>query len=419
MASTPRTKSKSTGRFTPDQIQMILRQGNVSSVADIQSALHEIFGQALQSMLEGELDHHLGYTKNDTDGRSISGTSNRRNGHDTKRIRSTYGESELTVPRDRDGNFDPTIVRKRQTSVAGIDDQILALYAKGVTTRDIQDHLHEIYGIDVSPTLISHVTDRILPMLREWQSRPLAPVYALMFLDAIHFNVRQDSMICKKAAYVVIGVDLDGMKDVLGLWIGEAESAKFWLTVMTEIAARGTKDILICCTDNLTGFSEAIEAVFPRAQVQKCIIHQLRNSTKYVSTKDRKDVTDALRSIYTAPTELAGRAALDTFQATWGHRYPLVVASWRKNWTELAVFFQFGPEIRRLIYTTNVIESFHRQLRKTTKTKGMFPTDDALLKSLYLTTIDVQKKWTRRIPHWEQILSQLTIMYGERVKLTN
>lgn len=247
----------------------------------------------------------------------------------------------------------------------------------------------------------------------------MCPTYALMFLDAIHFKVRHEGRIVSKAAYMVIGIDLDGLKEVLGIWIGEAESAKFWLSVLSELRNRGTTDILICCTDNLTGFSEAIAAVYPATQIQKCIVHQVRNSLRYVSSKDRQPVAQALRLVYTAPTEAAALAELERFEAEWGKKYPLVAKSWRENWSELATFFAFAPELRRVIYTTNMIESYHRQLRKVTKGKSLFPTDESLLKMLYLVTCDVQRKWTARIAHWGQILAQLTIAYPDRIKLTS
>lgn len=403
-------------RFSKDKVKEFIRDGDIKSMADVQSALKDLFGQTLQAMLEGEMDSHLGYGKGDAKNKQ---TDNRRNGHGSKSVRSEYGEVDIAVPRDREAEFDPLIVGKRQKNVAGIEEQILALYAKGISTREIQDHLQQLYGIDVSPTLISNVTDKVLPKIQEWQSRPLADVYTLLFLDAIHYKVRHEGRIVSKAAYVVIGVNLEGMKDVLGIWVGEAESAKFWLSVLSEIKSRGTQDVLLCCVDNLTGFSEAIAAAFPKTQIQKCLVHQVRNSLRFVSYKDVKKFVADLKRIYTAPTESAAAAELDRFEEEWGQRYPLVVASWRKNWPEIATFFGFPPELRRLIYTTNVIESFHRQLRKVTKGKGLFPTDDALLKMLYLVTVDVTRRWTMRVPHWGQILAQLSIYFPERVKVQN
>jgi len=300
--------------------------------------------------------------------------------------------------------------------VTGIEDQVLALYAKGVSTRDIQDHLERLYGIEVSPTLISNITNKIMPMVKEWQNRPLQKIYAAVFLDAIHFKVKQDGQIVNKAAYMVIGIDLDGNKDVLGIWIGENESAKFWLTVLNELRNRGVQDILIVCVDNLTGFSEAISACYPDAEIQKCIVHQVRNSIRYVSYKDVKKITAALKTIYTASSEPAACEELNQFEATWGDKYPLIVRSWRNNWAEISTFFKYPPEIRKIIYTTNMIESYHRQLRKVTKGKSIFPTDEALLKMLYMATQDVLKRWTGRIQNWGQILLQLSIYFPDKVK---
>lgn len=408
---------KQTGRFSEAQVQEFIQTGQIKTMEDIQSALKDLFGKTLQAMLEGEMNAHLGYDKGDTESKQAQNASNRRNGHGAKSVRSEFGDIALSVPRDREGEFDPLIVKKRQKSVTGIEDQILALYAKGVSCREIQDHLEHLYGIEVSPTFISNVTDKVLEQVKEWQSRPLAPTYALMFLDAIHYKVRHEGRIVSKAAYVVIGVDMEGMKEVLGIWVGEAESARFWLSVLTDIKSRGTSDVLICCVDNLTGFSEAIGAVFPQTLVQKCLVHQMRNSIRLVSYKDVKAVVADLKAVYKAPTESAALAALDAFEEQWGKKYPLVVASWRRNWTELVTFFEFAPELRRLIYTTNIIESFHRQLRKVTKGKAQFPTDESLLKMLYLVTCDVTRKWTMRVPHWGQILAQLSICFPERVKV--
>jgi putative transposase len=300
--------------------------------------------------------------------------------------------------------------------VTGIEDQVLALYAKGVSTRDIQDHLEHLYGIEVSPTLISNITNKIMPMVKEWQNRPLQKIYAAVFLDAIHFKVKQDGQIVNKAAYMVIGIDLDGNKDVLGIWIGENESAEFWLTVLNELRNRGVQDILIVCVDNLTGFSEAISACYPDAEIQKCIVHQVRNSIRYVSYKDVKKITAALKTIYTASSEPAACEELNQFEATWGDKYPLIVRSWRNNWAEISTFFKYPPEIRKIIYTTNMIESYHRQLRKVTKGKSIFPTDEALLKMLYMATQDVLKRWTGRVQNWGQILLQLSIYFPDKVK---
>ena len=407
-------KKDTNDRFSNEQVKQFIEQGQIKSMGDVQSALKDLFRQTLQAMLEGEMDHHLGYTHGDQAGKQ---TENRRNGHGSKKVRSDYGDIALTVPRDREADFEPQIVKKRQKTITGLEDQILGLYAKGISARDIQDHLERLYGIEVSPAFISDVTDKVLIQIQEWQSRPLAPVYALMFLDAVHFKVRQEGRIVSKAAYIMIGVDLEGMKEVLGIWIGEAESAKFWMSTLSEIKSRGTQDVLLCCVDNLTGFSEAIKAVFPGALIQKCLVHQVRNSLRYVSHKDAKAVVAGMKAIYTAPSEAAALIALDAFESEWGVKYPLVIAGWRRNWSELATFFGFAPELRRLIYTTNMIESFHRQLRKVTKGKSVFPTDVSLLKMLYLVTHDVQRKWTVRIAHWGQILAQLSITFEGRISV--
>ena len=365
--------------FPREVMREFIKQNNIVTAEDAQKAVKELFANTLQELLEGEMEHTLGYEKNDAENKD---TNNRRNGHTSKTVRSDYGEFELEIPRDREGEFDPVIVKKHQKNITGIEDQILALYAKGVSTREIQDHLQQLYGIEVSPALISNVTNKIMPLIKEWQNRPLQSIYAVVFLDAIHFKVKQDGQIVNKAAYMVIGIDLDGNKDVLGMWIGENESAKFWLSVLNELRNRGVQDILITSVDNLTGFTDAIAACYPETEVQKCIVHQIRNSIRYVSYKDVKKVTAALKPIYTAPSEAAASEELDRFEKIWGEKYPLIVRSWRNNWAEISTFFKYPPEIRKIIYTTNMIESYHRQLRKVTKGKSIFPTDDALLKML-------------------------------------
>lgn len=402
------------GLLSKQELRQFVKEHNFQSAEDIQKTLKELFADVLQEALEAELDTHLGYEKHDVKNKQ---TKNSRNGYSKKTVTSEYGNVEIEVPRDRLGEFEPILVKKNQTNVAGIEDQIIALYAKGVSTRDIQDHLEDLYGIEVSPTFISNVTNKIIPLIKEWQNRPLQPVYAVVFLDAIHFKVKQDGQIVNKAAYMVIGIDLDGNKDVLGIWIGENESAKFWLSVLNELKNRGVGDILITCVDNLTGFSQAITACYPKTDIQKCIIHQIRNSTRFVSYKDIKKVTADLKPIYKAVTEEAALLELDRFEETWGNKYPLIIKSWRQHWDELATFFKYPPEMRKLIYTTNMIESYHRQLRKVTKGKSIFPTDEALQKMLYLSTMDVLRKWTGRVQNWGQILLQLTVFFPERVQV--
>ncbi|CAM4494733.1 IS256 family transposase [Paenibacillus phoenicis] len=399
-------------KFSRDQVKAFIKDNDLKTMADVQSALKELFADTLQEMLETELDHELGYAKHDVANKQ---TKNSRNGKSKKMITSEYREQEIRVPRDRNGEFEPMIVKKHQSNVTGIEEQIIAMYAKGVSTRDIQDHLAHLYGIDVSPTMISNVTNKLIPLVKQWQNRPLQGVYAVVFMDAIHFKVKQDGAIVNKAAYMVIGIDLDGNKDVPGMWIGENESSKFWFSMLNDLKNRGVQDILITCVDNLTGFSQAITACYPNTEIQKCVIHQIRNSTRYVSYKDLKKVTADLKPIYKAATEDMALVELDRFEETWGNKYPLIVRSWRTNWDEIATFFKYPPEIRKLIYTTNMIESYHRQLRKVTKGKSIFPSDESLLKMLYLATMDVTRKWTGRVQNWGQILLQLSVFFPDRI----
>lgn len=405
-------KSNKRRIMSQEQVKQFIKDNDIQSVEDIQNVLKDMFAEALEGMLEAEMDTHLGYQKHED---AKKETTNRRNGHSTKNVRSDYGQIDLEIPRDRDGDFDPVVVKKGQRNVTGIEDQVIALYAKGVSTRDIQAHLEQLYGIEVSATLISNITNKLMPTIKEWQNRPLMRTYAMVFLDAIHYKVKQDGMIVNKAAYMVIGIDMDGRKDVLGMWIGENETSKFWLVVLNELKNRGVEDILIVCVDNLKGFSEAIAACYPHAEIQKCIVHQIRNSVRYVNYKDLRKVTSDLKPIYQAPTEEAGLEALNEFENIWGGKYPLIVNSWRNNWSELATFFKYPPQIRKIIYTTNIIESYHRQLRKVTKGKAIFPSDDALMKMLYLVTQDVMKKWTGRVHNWGQILLQLSIYFPDQV----
>lgn len=399
--------------LSKEQIRALIKERNMKTTEDISSMLRDLFGEAIQEIMEAELDTTLGYAKNEN---SSTAGNNRRNGHSKKTVVSEYGDTEIQVPRDRDGEHEPLIVKKHQKNLTGIEEQIIALYSKGMTVRDIQDHLHRLYGVDISPTLISNVTNKLMPVIKEWQNRPLEKTYAVVFLDAIYYKVRQEGAIVNKASYMVIGIDLDGRKDVLGMWIGEHETAKFWLVVLNELRNRGVQDILICCVDNLKGFSEAIAACFPAAEIQKCVVHQIRNSIRYVSYKDVKKVLADLKPVYTAASEPLALEALEGFEGLWGGKYPLIVNSWRSNWAELSTFFKYPPEIRKLIYTTNMIESYHRQLRKVTKGKSIFPNDESLQKMLYLATMDVLRKWTGRVQNWGQILLQLSVFFPDKVK---
>lgn len=401
------------GLLSKEQLRQFIKENDFKSPEDIQAALKEVFASTMQEMLEAEMETHLGYAKHAVKDKT---TDNSRNGHSHKSITSEYGEVDVAVPRDRKGEFDPLIVKKHQTNTVGIEEQVIALYARGISTRDIQAHLEHLYGVDVSPTLVSNLTDKLLPMIKEWQNRPLNPVYAVVFMDAIHYKVKQDGQVVSKASYMVVGIDLDGRKDVLGMWIGENESAKFWLSVLTELQGRGVEDILIACVDNLKGFSEAISATYPKADIQKCVVHQIRNSLKYAAAKDYKKITADLKPIYKANTEETALVALDQFEETWGKKYPIIARSWRNNWTELSTFFRYPQQMRKIIYTTNLIEGYHRQLRKVTKGKSMFPTDDSLVKMLYLATMEVTRKWTMRVSNWGEIFSQLAIHFEERLK---
>jgi len=395
------------------KIRELLQASNVNSMDDIQNLFKETIAEFMENGLDAELDEELGYSKYDYRNKE---TDNCRNGHSSKTLKTSFGDVEVSVPRDRKGEFEPQLLKKNQTSVSqDIEEKILSMYAKGMTTSDIETHIHDIYGLDVSDTTISRITDKILPIVREWQQRPLESIYAVVFMDAIHYHVRSEGQIVKKAVYIAIGIDLDGRKDVLGMWVGENESAKFWATVLNGLKNRGVQDIFIACTDNLTGFSAAINAVFPKTDVQNCIIHQLRNSSKYVSYKDIKKLMADLKAVYAASDEQAALSALDEFENAWEKKYPKIASSWRENWANLSTYFKFPSEVRRLIYTTNAIEGFNRQLRKVTKSKSVFPTDDSLLKMLYLVMMDITRKWTGRRVDWSMIHAQLAIYYEDRM----
>ena len=397
-----------------DLIKQLLQEYQPKSAADLQNMLKDLLGDTVQNMLESELDNKLGYSKYDYKNKE---TDNSRNGHRKKIVTSDLGEIELNVPRDRDGEFEPQVVKKHQTDISGIDEQIISMYAKGMSTRDIEAHIKEIYGFSASPTLVSKITDKVLPLAREWQNRPLESVYAIMFLDALHCPVRKDGQVVKKAVYIALGITLNGAKEILGMWIGENESSRFWLNVLNEIKNRGTKDILIASVDNLTGFSDAIKAVFPKTEIQKCIIHQIRNSTKYVSYKDIKLFMADLKLVYQASTEEQAQEMLERLDEKWAKKYPSAIKSWRSNWVELSTYFKYPPELRKIIYTTNSIENFNRQMRKVTKTRASFPDDDSLFKLLYLGMMDVTRKWTGKIYGWCQIIDQLVIYFEGRVAL--
>lgn len=410
MARRKRTPEENARR---EKIRELLQLANVGSMDDIQELFKNTIAEFMENGLEAELDDQLGYSRYDYKNKD---TDNSRNGYSSKTLRTSFGDVEVSVPRDRKSEFDPKVLRKNQTSISqDIEEKILSMYAKGMTTGDIEAHIQDIYGVDVSDTTVSRITDKILPVAKEWQQRPLESIYAVVFLDAIHYHVRSEGQIVKKAVYIAIGIDLDGHKDVLGMWVGENESAKFWATVLNSLKNRGVEDIFIACTDNLTGFSAAIEAVYPKTEIQNCIIHQLRNSSKYVSYKDLKALMADLKAVYAAVDEPAAWDALDTFAEHWDKKYPKISQSWRDNWANLSTYFKFPQALRRLIYTTNTIEGFNRQLRKVTKSKSVFPTDDSLFKMLYLAMIDITKKWTGRKQDWSMIHAQLAIYFEDRM----
>lgn len=395
------------------KIRELLQLSSVSSMEDIQDLFKETIAEFMEEGLETELSEELGYSKYDYRNKE---TDNSRNGHSSKTLRTSFGKVDISVPRDRKGVYEPQLLKKNQTSISqDIEEKILSMYAKGMTTGDIETHIRDIYGVEVSDTTVSRITDKILPVAKEWQQRPLENIYAVVFLDAIHYHVRSEGQVVKKAVYIAIGINLDGRKDVLGMWVGENESAKYWATILNSLRNRGVEDIFIACTDNLTGFSAAIEAVFPKTEIQNCIIHQIRNSTRYVSYKDLKALMADLKAVYAAVDENAALNALEVFSERWDKKYPKISISWKDNWSNLSTYFKYPQEVRRLIYTTNAIEGFNRQLRKVTKAKSVFPTDDSLLKMLYLAMVDITKKWTGRRQDWSMIHAQLAIYFADRM----
>jgi len=392
--------------------EMIKGYKNPEDIIGPDGLLKQLTKAIVERMLEAEMDHHLGYDKHSAKGNN---TGNSRNGHSSKSVITDTGVIDLAVPRDRNGEFSPMVVEKGQRRFTGFDDKIISMYGLGLSTRDITLHLKEIYGADVSPDLISRVTDGIREEVDEWQQRPLLPVYSIVYFDALWVKVREDNRVINKAVYVALGVDLDGKKDVLGLWIDSSEGARFWMKVIGEIQHRGVNDILIACVDGLKGFPEAIEAVFPLTQVQVCIVHMIRNSFQFVPRKNSKEFMSDLKEIYQAPSEATGLQALDSFSAKWKGTYPTVVKSWQNNWTRLSAMLDYPEAIRKLIYTTNPIESLNASLRKVTKNKRMFPNDDAVFKQLYLAVTRRVESWTGGILGWREIRNQLNIIFTGRV----
>lgn len=394
--------------ISKELLRSFVKEQKFKSPDDVLSAIKDMFKDVLQETLEAEMDTQLGYGKYDT---SEKQTENSRNGYSKKTIKSQLGPVELNVPRDRSGNFEPKIISKYQRNVTGIEDKVMALYAAGMTTRDISEQIKNLYDVDISADMVSNITNRIIPVVTEWQTRPLEKTYSFVFMDAIHYKVRDDKQIVVKAAYVVLGVNMDGEKEVLGIWVGANESSKFWLSVLNDLKNRGVQDVLIFCVDGLNGFKEAIGAVYPFAKIQRCIIHQLRASMKYVPYKDKKAFVADLKTIYSSINEEVALENLLAAKEKWGKKYPNAIKSWEDNWDNLVTFFAFPDFIRKIMYTTNAIESLNSQFRKVTKTKLIFPNDDSLMKMLYLAVEKISRKWTKVYMGWDLVINQLNILF--------
>lgn len=392
--------------------ELLKDYGKPEDLVGANGLLNELKKALIECALEGELTHHLGYDKHSPKGRN---TGNSRNGKSGKRVKTGSGEFDIETPRDRNGDFEPQLIKKGQTRFEGFDGKILSMYARGMTTRDIQGHLLDMYGVEVSAEFISTVTDSVMEEVTAWQNRPLDSVYPIVYLDALHTKMRDNGHVVNRAVYVALGVTLEGNKEVLGLWIGQSEGAKFWLKVVTELRNRGVADIFIACVDGLKGFPEAIESVFPETQVQLCVVHMIRHSLKFVPWKDRKQVASDLKTVYTAANADAAAQALDGFSKKWDGKYPTIGESWRRNWQGVIPFLAYPDYIRRAIYTTNAIESIQRGFRKVTRNRGAFPNDDAVYKLLYLALRNMEKKWTKPIREWKMALNQFAIVFGDRM----
>ena len=391
-------------------IAALIDEYDIETAEDIQEALKDLLGGTLKSMMEAEMDEHLGYESYER-----SNNPNYRNGTKTKTVRGNFGEIELAVPQDRDSTFEPKIVKKRQKDISDIDQKIISMYARGLTTRQISEQIEELYGFECSEGFISNVTDKILQDITDWQNRPLDDIYPILFIDAVHFSVREDHIIKKLAAYVILGVTLDGRKDVISLQIGENESSKYWLGVLNDLKNRGVKDIMIICADGLTGIKEAINTAFPKTEYQRCIVHQVRNTLKYVPYKDKKAFATDLKSIYLAPNEQQGHENLERVTEKWSEKYPNALKSWEQNWDVLTPIYKFSSDVRKVIYTTNAIESLNSTYKKLNRQRSIFPNDSALLKALYLATLQATKKWGQPLRNWAKVYGEFSIMYEGRL----
>lgn len=394
-------------------IQALINEYDIETADDIQEALKDLLGGTIKSMMESEMDEHLGYGSYErTEDREPG--DNYRNGTKRKHVRSNYGEFELEVPQDRNGSFELQIVKKRQKDISEIDQKIISMYARGLTTRQISDQIEELYGFECSEGFISDVTDKILQEIEDWQNRPLDEIYPVLFIDAVHFSVREDNRILKKAAYVILAIRMDGKKDVISLQIGENESSKYWLGVLNELKNRGVKDVMVICADGLTGIKEAITAAYPKAEYQRCIVHQVRNTLKYVPYKDMKAFAADLKTIYLAPNEKQGHANMERVSEKWNPKYPNAMKSWEQNWDVISPIFKFSTDVRKVIYTTNAIESLNSTYKKLNRQRSVFPSEKALMKSLYLSTLQATKKWTQPLRNWGKVYGEFSVMYEDR-----
>jgi len=401
--------------MTPEEKQQFLQSGlldGIKTQEELSRMLKELHSAALEAMLQGEMDNHLGYSKHQQ-----SSSTNARNGTSSKHVKTEFGKSQIQVPRDRDSSFEPIVLPKHQSTATPIENIIISLYAKGMSVADIEDELQEIYGYKLSTSAISLITDKVNQRVLDWQNRPLEPVYCVVWMDGIVFKVRQSGKVVNKTIYLAVGLNREGYKELLGMWLGHNESAAFWQGVLTDLKARGVEDILVTVTDNLNGFTQSIKNVFPTADTQICVVHQIRNSARYVVWKDKKAFTADMKLIYNAPNKEMAEEQLNRFAQQWNDKYPYAIQSWKRNWDELTVFFDFPLEIRKIIYTTNLIENLNGKIRKYTKNKMAFPTDDALKKSVYLSLMQITKKWTKPIHNWGLILNQFLTIFENRVQL--
>jgi len=395
-------------KLPKELIKELVKSEDFKTTGSIMECLKETFADVMNEVLQSEIEEKLGHDKHER--RSSGAAPNYRNGVTKRKVKTQLGEVEIEVPRDRNGEYEPQIIEKYQRNADGLEEKILSLYACGMSTRDIQEQMKSLYDLDISSELVSKISDKIIPQVTEWLNRPLNDYYPFVFMDAIHYKIREDHRVITKAAYVVLGIDGEGYKEILGIWVGANESSKFWLGVLNDLQSRGIKEVDVFCVDGLSGFREAIEAVFPFAGIQRCIIHQIRSSTKYVSHKNIKEFCTDLKKIYTSPNEDAAFDELMEFKEKWEKQYPTSVSSWEDNWEILSTFFAYPVDVRRIIYTTNIIEGLHRQFRKVTKTKAVFPNDNALLKMLYLASQNITKKWTMRYRNWDLVINQLSIL---------